>query len=668
MLLESLNQFYRNAVKNGTIEREGWKKQSFALGFFLDLDGNLVSVRDIRIEKAEKNAAGSGQPEKKRMEKRMVNAPMKPPSRTRSIIPSMVSDGAKYAIGVSVADETYIFHKEAFLAFRDKQHEILDGSEDEEAKAFLKFLDNWNPENIKNIIPEQNGVDEKERDKDKENLFKLIGSIDNNILFVITPDHILLENKEVCRRIDEAIAQDEETGRIVQGATMQCLVTGNISNRIMRIHSNAYGNLSLVSMNTGAADSYSSYGREQAENAPVSYEAEKGYIGALAYLLSNNEGKTCARIGKTLLVFWTDNEESDGSCDLISAMIENKNGPESMKDARKAFEELSNGRPYNDFSPGTKSYFLVLNAGGKGRLAVMDFQIGTMGRIGKNVNMHNERMCIDGFRCHVSLFSLLNSLLAKEEERKNKNNSGENKLKDKMASELAGAIFFGRNYPIYLLSCAISLVETDKTPGNVILMKKNCTREQDKINWRLKVCMSYIKAFYLKNKDVRCPEEVLTVNVNENSSYVPYVWGRIFAAVEKEQIKVNEIIYKEEGRKKPTVKDKFFTMAMSNPAAAYAETMRTYEIYHGKRISMTGDDYSGIITKLVEKIADNNEVTENGPIPCRPYTQGEKAAFLMGYYHQWAYMKKAKTKETKNADDADVEGSQDTVSGDQEGE
>lgn len=54
-------------------------------------------------------------------------------------------------------------------------------------------------------------------------------------------------------------------------------------------------------------------------------------------------------------------------------------------------------------------------------------------------------------------------------------------------------------------------------------------------------------------------KEVLTVKLNEETNYAPYVLGRLFAVLEKIQQSVNPEI-------KATIRDRYFNSACATPA------------------------------------------------------------------------------------------------------
>ena len=75
-----------------------------------------------------------------------------------------------------------------------------------------------------------------------------------------------------------------------------------------------------------------------------------------------------------------------------------------------------------------------------------------------------------------------------------------------------------------------------------------------------------IKAYYLKNPHTDCPEEVLTVSLNEASTDTAYTLGRLFSVYEAVQQAANPGI-------NATIKDKYFNSAAAMPASWASSTM-----------------------------------------------------------------------------------------------
>lgn len=133
------------------------------------------------------------------------------------------------------------------------------------------------------------------------------------------------------------------------------------------------------------------------------------------------------------------------------------------------------------------------------------------------------------------------------------------------------------------------------------------------------------KAYYLKDNEQRtnelCPEEVLTVSLNENSTNIPYTLGRLFAVYEETQERANPGI-------NATIKDKYFNSAAATPAAIFP-ILNNLSQKHLRKLD------GGSRTVLDRKISDIMGVLgESYPVRLALPEQG---SFYLGYYHQRQY-------------------------------
>lgn len=121
------------------------------------------------------------------------------------------------------------------------------------------------------------------------------------------------------------------------------------------------------------------------------------------------------------------------------------------------------------------------------------------------------------------------------------------------------------------------------------------------------------------------------MSVNE-SHYEPYVFGRLFAVLEKVQKDANPGI-------KATIKDRYFTSAASTPASVFPLLISLSQ-HHLKKLSDGSQVYyDKLLTELQGKI-------EADHYPVR-FSSQEQGAFYLGYYHekQALYTKKESTEE-----------------------
>lgn len=122
----------------------------------------------------------------------------------------------------------------------------------------------------------------------------------------------------------------------------------------------------------------------------------------------------------------------------------------------------------------------------------------------------------------------------------------------------------------------------------------------------------------LKNPHNDCPEEVLTVSLNEASTNPAYTLGRLFSVYEAVQQAANPAI-------NTTIKDKYFNSASAMPASIfpvlnnlYQKHLRKLEV--GKRVN-----YDKQVTALKGLLGESYPTRMN---------LAQQGAFDLGYYHQ----------------------------------
>ena len=127
-----------------------------------------------------------------------------------------------------------------------------------------------------------------------------------------------------------------------------------------------------------------------------------------------------------------------------------------------------------------------------------------------------------------------------------------------------------------------------------------------------------LKAYYTKNQNKLCPKEVLTVELNKDSKYLPYVLGRLFSVLEAVQNAANPNI-------NTTIKDRYFNSACATPAMVFPTLINLAQKHLKKLKPNQVTYYNKQIGELMECI------------PCTypaHLTLPEQGAFQIGYYHQ----------------------------------
>ena len=127
-----------------------------------------------------------------------------------------------------------------------------------------------------------------------------------------------------------------------------------------------------------------------------------------------------------------------------------------------------------------------------------------------------------------------------------------------------------------------------------------------------------IKAYYTRNRSKYCPEEVLTVTLNDESEYLPYVLGRLFAVLEAVQDAANPGI-------NTTIKDRYFNSACATPAVIFPTLIKLAQKHLQKLDTGKSIHYNQQLTALMGMIHEG--------FPAR-MTLPEQGAFQLGYYHQ----------------------------------
>lgn len=604
MILQALTSLYEALAPKGEVPKEGWSREkiSFALG--IDENGDLLRITPLF-------KPGDMPKEKKKEEPQEMTVPAAV-KRTSGAAANFLWDNSSYILGVSLkkgeddAEREKQRNKDikCFEACRELHHSMLDGMEYPAAKAVLNFLDKWEPQKAE----------------------------ENNLVAQYAKE-ILSGANMVFRFNGGYVHDDPQLASVWQKANAkqkdnigQCLVTGALD-EIQNTHPTIKGvqgaqssGAALVSFNASA---FCSYNKEQNQNAPVGKYAAFAYTTALNHLLADR--KNVHRIGDAAVVCWAENADKqyeDFAADLFFGDGDGDQSDEQWLSALQASVELlAKGLPCRelDLDPERKFYILGISPNAA-RLAVRFFYCDSFGNIVKNIKAHYDRLEI--VRPSYDKFPILplwKLLSATNRTIKKKNDNGTNaersdsedsdKSKDKtqnsaMAGAVARAVFSGGRYPASLLECTFLRIKAER----------NITRERAAI----------IKAYYLRNPNEKCPKEVLTVSLNENSKNIPYTLGRLFSVYEE--------IQKEANLRNPgnpgintTIKDRYFGSAAAMPATVFPILSNLAQ----KHLRKLSDKQRIYLDKKVMTL--KSVLGEQYPAHMSLPEQG---SFDLGYYHQ----------------------------------
>ncbi len=573
MILQALVRCYESLAAAGKLEKSGWSKVKVSWGLELTPEGQLARLWPL--ESAD---------EKGKKRPQLVKLPV-PVKRAVGIIPNFLCDNSSYILGRDNKGKPER-SLECFKACAEKHRELLAEVDHPMAKAILRFFAGWNPQTA-----EENAVLAPEW----EEILK-----GGNLVFCM--DGVYAQDvPELAQAWDEAYADDEkvEMGR--------CLVTGQKA-PVAILHPSIKGivgaqpsGATLVGFNAPSLESFGKEDRDkqgQGRNAPVSTYAAFAYTEALNYLL--REPAYHSRLGDTTLIYWAEGAEEEYSSAMAGMMFSDNMEQEDLKDA---METLSGGRVvlWNKLPLNPDNRFYILGiAPNAARLAVRFFLQDTFGRFAANLDRHQKRLEIvrPAFdnRANLSIWSLLRETANP--------NSRDKKPPEPLIGALMRAVLMNALYPVELFAqTEIRLrAEHEVSRGKAAILKAYLTRN----------------VVEMKAENAHPYEEVLQVELNENTTYLPYRLGRLFAALEALQQRANPGI-------NATIKDRFFNSACATPAVVFPALIRLAQNHLNKLDGGVKVYYDKLITGLF------NTMDESYPTRLSLQDQG---IFQIGYYHQ----------------------------------
>lgn len=571
MILQALASYYDVLAQQGKVGRPGWGTAKVIGALCLDEQGNLIDILSLKTA----NAKG----------KEIATVKKVPEQVTRSsgVKSNFLCDGPGYLLGLNTkpdegakkeANEKRA--KECFDAAAALHLQLLEGVDSVAAKAVFAFFTNWNPNAEHPILAEH------------EDLLKEAG----NFLFRI--DGMFAQE-------DPAIQAAWESYRsqgTQDGVVMQCAVTGH-KTTVARLHTLIKGvrgaqssGAALVSFNASA---FTSYGQEQSYNAPVSEQAMFAYTTALNYLLSSAEHTRI--LGDTTVVAWSANGEPQYTNLGWYCLGGDAKATVDDKMLQSMLEALSHGRPYAfedvTIDPDEPFYILGL-APNAARLSVRFFWRNTFGHFIKNVQAHYKRLEIvkpaQDEREYLSVGSLLYETANKK--------SNDKSASPVLVGGLMRAILNDMPYPAALRSAVMLRIRAER----------KVSRGQ----------AALLKAILLKNPAPIEGKEICTVALNQESTYTPYVLGRLFSVLEAIQSAANKGV-------NTTIKDRFFNSAAATPAIIFPRLTQLAQA-HLRKLSVAQKIwYEQQLVALHEKLPE--------VLPAR-LSLAEQESFFIGYYHQ----------------------------------
>jgi len=604
MILQALARYYEILAEDPDtdIAPPLYNKVWVSYALNLSLDGDLLDIFPLvtqvkRGDRIEENPVRMIVPEQ------IKRSGRRPPA-------NFLCDNSAYMLGISEKDkDDPEYSNIRFNMFREYHLNLLGNMECPEAKAVVNFLKKSESSHAKKHPVLSRYIDELTQG--------------NNLVFNLDGVGYVHENLEI-----KKVWEMYRTGKSGY-YTGQCLVTGERES-IARLHpsikgirgSNSTG-ATLVGFNDQAYESYNRV-KGQGLNAPTSEKAVFAYTTALNYLLSSENPNPKFTIGDTTVVYWAESPDKTYESVFLSLMNPNEidsdqgKGSSGNHRAGRRMKEISDkiksGSPIDkeyllsglDLDENTRFYVLGL-APNAARVSVRFFHVTLFSKFINQILAHYRDMSIaqdhDQNR-RYSVYTILQETVSK-------------KISDKTPSPLmAGAVFHsildGSPYPVALFYALINRIRADIDDPKLRVQKINAVRA------------GLIKAYLIRkyrNQNLPKIQEVLVMNLNEESTNKAYLLGRLFAIMEKAQQDAAA-----PSKLNATIKDRYFTAACASPVSVFPILLRLSQHHISKA------KYGYVSDHQIEKIM-NLISMDDQPIP-KHLSLDEQGIFVLGYYHQ----------------------------------
>jgi len=579
MILQSLDQLYGRLSEdpeNG-LPTTGYSLQNISFCVVIKPDGELVEIQPCRVETIE---LGKNSKEKKTVRPLSLLVPgqAKPPGQ--GLNPCFLWDNTGYLLGYKPEDpkkseaereKEKIRTLASFEAFRKRHLELETVVDDPDFSAVCRFLEAWSPESaaghpILNEIKSGFGV------------FQISGKVK----YVHQSPAISNWWKSQVSGLD-----DSEIGF--------CLITGTKAT-LAQLHDPAIKGVAgaqssgakLVSFNLSA---FTSFGKEQGLNSPVSESAAFAYCNALNWLLARKERRF--RIGDATTVFWT--AEATPAETLFPWMMSGI--PEAEDDTTKQrvheiLGKISRGSlGADDLGDPKVPYYILGLSPNASRLSVRFWHTGCLGDLIAKLKLHLDQLEIvrqwdetnskNPEPPHPSAYQLLRQT-AREADG----------VPPLLGGSLMRAILLGSAYPSSLVTAVVNRVRAERE-------------------------VNYFKAAILKAWLIRNHHQPITIMLDQTNTNPGYRLGRLFAVLEKAQQDALPGI-------NATIRDRFYASASATPRAVFGRLLRTYQ-HHLAKLD-TG-------AKIVREKQTQEILSGLEDFPAHLNLQSQ-SQFALGYYHQ----------------------------------
>ena len=600
MILQSLDRYYYRLLSEkdseGKVKVRNYGYSDEKIGWILVLSKNGQVIDAIPHLTTDKK------PQPKRM---FVPQAFKRPGTTPK--PFFLWDKTSYTLGITanknkatVKTQPYIIKTDTFDSFKEAHLKLLKNTNDVGLRAFIHFLERWEPEHFALSPFNTEMIDANivfKLDGQRKQLFEQPAA---QALWAKWLNYVAADKWFEYQEEQEPSLFDEPQKKSPKEYGI-CLVSGDYEPvarthpAIKEIWRGQSSGCSIVSFN---GDAFESFGKEQGANAPISERVAFSYVAALNYLL-RRENRHCLTIGDASTVFWAEAPD-DSSAEAEEAfffdMMTVTDGEENQK-VFDILQQIAKGRPLKEIAPNlhadTRFYILGL-APNASRISIRFWLNTTFGQLAQNLSDHWQDLAIDPcpWQTPPSIWRLLiqTAPLGKTEN-----------ISPVLAGEMTRAVINGTLYSMSLLSQLLARIRTDGDANG------------------LRIAM--IKAILARKFRKGLIKEGVPMSLDKESTNRAYLLGRMFAVLERIQ-------YQALGDINASIADRYYGSASAVPFSVFPRLLVGAR-HHLSRLRKDKPRLAVNLDKdLGEIIA---ALPEHYP---RHFSIDEQGRFSIGYYQQ----------------------------------
>lgn len=355
---------------------------------------------------------------------------------------------------------------------------------------------------------------------------------------------------------------------------------------------------------------YDSYGKSQAYNSPISFEAEEAYSAVLKKFLGKDSHNK-VRLGNRMILFWgsgdssLNNEVETGLMSIFE--IPDKKAQdldEKIDKVTKLFKSIFSG----EIKTTLDDRFHILGlAPNTGRIAVVLWMDSELKVFAEKILRHFDDMEIvdnrnpDKRRPYVGVYSMVSAV------------TQGGKISDalpNLVDETAKAVILGTDYPMPLYTGALQRIKAELSDMGPTIQR-----------------VALLKAFINRKNKKSTTHKPLQVMLDKTNTNPGYLCGRLTAVLEKIQTDANS---------GDSIRTRYMGAASATPSAVLP-AMLNLSMHHSEKLSEGSRIY---FEQLKQEIID--KLSASG-FPAH-LDLNDQGRFFVGYYHQRAdlYSKKEK--------------------------